>query len=368
MLQDEIERVREGLAAGRFSNEASVSQGIVLRLLHALGWPSYDVDVVAPEYSLEGRRVDFALCHPPGKPLVFVEVKQVGRGEGNERQLFEYAFHKGVPLAILTDGQEWHFFLPGEQGDYGERRVYKLDLVQREVTESAQRLERYLGYRAICDGSAMEAARADYRDVAQEREIRAALPEAWRDLVEEEDDLLIELVADRVESLCGYKPDPDLVAEFLAEQARWDQTPPRGMGARPSPSPAAPPIRESRESPVPVATSDFGFTIDGREVLCRNGRDVLVSVFEELTRRDASFPDRFAALPKHGRSRRYLARSKDDLYPDRPDLVANHSHRLSSGWWLGVNVSRKAVKRIVQMACGVAGLRFGRDLKLRVGE
>ena len=33
------------------------------------------VDVVAPEYSLEGRRVDFALCHPAGKPLVFVEVK-----------------------------------------------------------------------------------------------------------------------------------------------------------------------------------------------------------------------------------------------------------------------------------------------------
>lgn len=49
MLQVEIERVREGLAAGRFPNEASVSQGVVLRLLHALGWPSYDVDVVAPE-------------------------------------------------------------------------------------------------------------------------------------------------------------------------------------------------------------------------------------------------------------------------------------------------------------------------------
>jgi len=49
VLQVEIERVREGLAAGRFPNEASVSQGVVLRLLHALGWPSYDVDVVAPE-------------------------------------------------------------------------------------------------------------------------------------------------------------------------------------------------------------------------------------------------------------------------------------------------------------------------------
>ncbi len=48
MLRDEIERVRESLKAGRFPNEASVSQGVVLRLLHALGWPSYDVDIVRP--------------------------------------------------------------------------------------------------------------------------------------------------------------------------------------------------------------------------------------------------------------------------------------------------------------------------------
>ncbi|EQD78280.1 Type I restriction enzyme R protein N terminal domain protein, partial [mine drainage metagenome] len=115
--------------------EASVQQGIVLRLLHALSWPSYDTQIVCPEYSLEGRRVDYALCHPPGKPIAFVEVKQIGQSEGAERQLFEYAFHVGVPLAILTDGQEWNFFLPGEQGDYGERRVYKLDIVERDISE-----------------------------------------------------------------------------------------------------------------------------------------------------------------------------------------------------------------------------------------
>lgn len=365
MLQREIEDVRRGLEAGRFPNEASVSQGVVLRLLNALDWPTYDVDVVAPEYSLEGRRVDYALCHPPSKPLVFVEVKQVGQSEGNERQLFEYAFHKGVPLAILTDGQEWHFFLPGEQGDYGERRVYKLDLIQREIDESAKRLERYLGYRAICDGSAIAAARADYQDVAQEREIRAALPQAWDALVEEEDDLLIELVADRVESLCGYKPEPDLVAGFLSKQmvqGRGTAAAAPRDAARVAPQPAA-----SRR-PAAAGAGRFGFRIEGREVTCRNGRDVLIEVFEELTRRDSSFPERFAALPRHGRKRRYLAKDRDQLYPGRADLVANHSHRLPCGWWLGVNVSRKAVERIVQMACRVSDLRYGRDLEIWVGD
>jgi len=36
-VEQEIEAIRLGIKAGRSSNEASVSQGIVLRLLHALG-------------------------------------------------------------------------------------------------------------------------------------------------------------------------------------------------------------------------------------------------------------------------------------------------------------------------------------------
>lgn len=92
-LEKHIEEIRAGIKAGHFSNEASVSAGIVLRLLHALSWPAYDMQVICPEYSLDGRRVDFALCHPPGKPIAFVEVKQIGQSEGAERQLFEYAFH-----------------------------------------------------------------------------------------------------------------------------------------------------------------------------------------------------------------------------------------------------------------------------------
>jgi predicted type IV restriction endonuclease len=129
MLKLDIEEIREAIRVGRFTNEAAVSQGVVLRILHALSWPTYDTQIVSPEYSVEGRRVDFALCHPAGKPAVFIEVKGVGQSDATgERQLFEYAFHKGVPMAILTDGQEWQFFLPAEQGDYGERRVYKLDI------------------------------------------------------------------------------------------------------------------------------------------------------------------------------------------------------------------------------------------------
>lgn len=109
MIND-IQDIRYGLGTGRYMNEAAISQGIVMRLLNLLKWPTYDTRVVWPEYATEGRRVDYALCHPPTKPTVFIEVKQAGNDVDADRQLFEYAFHKGVPLAILTTGQEWHFF------------------------------------------------------------------------------------------------------------------------------------------------------------------------------------------------------------------------------------------------------------------
>ncbi|MBP0633711.1 MULTISPECIES: hypothetical protein [unclassified Cupriavidus] len=59
--EQDIEAIRAGIKAGRFPNEAAVSQGIVLRLLSTLGWVPYDTDIVWPEYSLGGQRVDYAL-------------------------------------------------------------------------------------------------------------------------------------------------------------------------------------------------------------------------------------------------------------------------------------------------------------------
>ncbi|MBM2825867.1 MAG: hypothetical protein HW402_1531 [Dehalococcoidales bacterium] len=105
-FEETIERVREGLRRGSFTSEAAVSQGILLPILNEMGWPVFNTTIVMPEYSVEGRRVDYALCHPENRPAVFVEVKRVGLSESADRQLFEYAFHLGVPMAILTDGQE----------------------------------------------------------------------------------------------------------------------------------------------------------------------------------------------------------------------------------------------------------------------
>lgn len=372
-LAQDIEDIRVGIKAGRFSNEASVSQGIVLRILHALSWPTYDTRVVCPEYSLSGRRVDFALCHPADKPIAFVEVKQIGQSDGAERQLFEYAFHLGVPMAILTDGQEWNFFLPGEQGDYKERRVYKLDIVERDVGECVARLERYLRHDAVVSGQAIAAARADYQNVAKERQIVATLPIAWERLVSDEDEMLLEIVADRVENLCGFKPDPDTVAKFLKTTragGEASKAPPSPVRVVSDPVRPEPPTRPAPAIPRHAAPglAGVGFVLDGRSHPGRNACDVMVQVFETLTQRDPTFPERFASLPKHGRTRRYLARKAEELYPGRPDLSQEHSTKLRSGWWIGTNHSRASISRIIEMAADVVGLRFGSDLMINLGD
>ncbi|MEY8690143.1 MAG: hypothetical protein AB9M53_09750 [Leptothrix sp. (in: b-proteobacteria)] len=373
-LSKDVEDIRAGIKAGRYGNEAAVSQGIVLRLLQALGWPTYDTLVVCPEFSLGGRRVDYALCHPANKPAAFIEVKQIGQSDGAERQLFEYAFHVGVPLAILTDGQEWNFFLPAEQGDYSERRVYKLDIVERDIQESGARLERYLSYAQVSSGSAIAAAREDYKNVSRNRQMISALPQAWSKLVAEEDDLLLELLADKVESLCGFKPDIDTVARFLRENVGL-----RGGGSTVPAAPSPGYILSTSVKPISApatklpalrvaTTSGIGYLLDGRFVSCRNGKEVLVSVFEALAKRDLNFLERFAARPKHGRTRRYLAQSPEELYPGRPDLAREHVFKLQSGWYVGTNVSHAQIARIIEMACEVSRIDFGKDIIINVGE
>ncbi len=215
-----VQDIQSRLRTGQFANEASVTQGAVLPILQAMGWPIFDAQMVCPEYTVERKRVDLALCHQPRRPDIFMEVKQVGKSEGADRQLFEYAFHTGVPMAVLTTGQEWHFYLPAEQGTYQDRRVYTLDLLEREPEECASRLIRYLSFARVAAGEWVEAAREDIRGLIRTREIHKTLLVAWWGLIEEPDELLVELIATKVGEVCGYKPYPDTVAQFLRELPR----------------------------------------------------------------------------------------------------------------------------------------------------
>jgi len=368
-IDEQIEKAREAIRQGRLISEAAVSQGILLPFLHTLGWPVFDTSIVVPEYSLEGRRVDYGLCHPANRPAVFIEVKKIGFLEGADRQLFEYAFHAGVPMAILTNGQEWSFYLPGEQGRYDERRVYKLDLLERSAKEASERLNRYLSYERICSGEALKSARSDYQNVARSREIEATLPKAWRALLEEQDSLLLDLLAEKVEDLCGYKPDIEICGNFVGSILA--QKPPSvfsqlGQNRHQIESP----LRGKREDTTfrksrTRTVDNFVFSFKGQKYQAGSAREVVTKIFQLLAKEDRAFLERFAAR-KHGKKRRYLSRERNELYPGRLDLSEEHSIEIADGWWMGTNYSRRDLQKMINLAREVAGSVLGSQINAKV--
>jgi hypothetical protein len=356
ILADITARLRQG----RFPNEQAISQGIVLRVLQELGWETFDTTLVWPEYGTGEGRVDFALCHPPAKAAVFIEVKQPGRAEEGIRQSLEYAFHTGVPFVTLTDGKTWSFYLPAEQGSYEERRVYKLDLFERAPAEAAAAIQRYLQRSLVESGDALETARKEYRGRNRQAQARAAIPEAWRELVGKGDELLVDHLAGAVESKAGVRPNDDDVAEFLA-----------GLD-RPT---SGDPLRRDRatvstpRAPAPAQPGGFGesprrgkLLLGGKEFTYNNAKEAMVIILRELAKTDSHFLERCSQHPDmQGRKRRYVARTAEELYPDRPDL-RDCREDLPGGWLVATNLNNVLKKSIIRVAAEVAGLTFGKDV------
>ena len=357
MIRETVDRIRTSLKSGQYTNEASISQGVVLPVLQALNWPIFETSVVKPEHSVKPGNVDFALCDTRGRPKILLEVKRIGRADTGDRQLFEYVFHEGVPMAVLTDGQEWSFYLPGEEGPYEERRVYKLDLLERSPAESTERLHSYLEYQRVISGEALATARDDYKDVTRGRHIAAAVPKAWNQLLSGPDELLVDLLAGKVEDICGYKPDQDDCSRFI-------QT--RG-GSRPAQNPAISSDPEKTDDPEPrmelsppPPPEKRGYWYGGKFHPANSAKDVIHKVLMAFAQNDPEFLDRFAAR-KHGRKRRWIARSKSELYPGRPDLE-EYSVKLGQDWWMGTNYGIARIEEMVKLACEVANVEFGKDL------
>jgi hypothetical protein len=359
-LETTLADITARLRQGKFPNEQAISQGIVLRIFQELGWDSWDTNVVWPEYQTGEGRADFALCHPPSKPAIFTEVKQPGKAEDAVRRSLEYSFHAGVPLVVLTDGRTWSFYLPAEQGCYEDRRVYKLDLYERSPAEAGAALYRYLDCARVQSGEALETARKEYRSRSTQLQAKLAIPETWRELVKKGDELLVELLSNAVESRSGVRPDADDVAEFLAqlgktiivEAARSNSALPRRRDA-----PRPTPTRFSKE------TARSGkLVLLGKAYLYHNAKDAMVIVLRELAKTDSSFLERCSQHPDaQGRKRRYIARTPEELYPDREDLREMRDS-LPGGWLVATNLNNVLKKTIIRLASEVAGLKFGKDL------
>ncbi len=357
-LADITTRLRQS----RYPNEQAVSQGIVLRLLQELGWDTWDTNVVWPEFQTGEGRADFALCHPASKPAVSIEVKQPGRANDAVRQSLEYAFHTGVPFVVLTDGVTWSFYLPAEQGTYDERRVYKLDLYERPSHEAASVLTRYLSRERVVSGDVLEEARREYRNRTRKSQARAAIPGVWAELVQKGDEPLVELLANAVGSKIGSRPEADDVAEFLVGLARSTAASHKPV-RHSEPSIPEPQVRP-QGAPLPESPRSGRLVLQGRTFRYANAMEATVTLLGELAKNDPQFLEKCSQHPNaQGRKRRYIARTAEELYPDRPDLRELRAS-LPGGWFIATNLNNVLKKTVIRLAADVAHLEFGTDVSV----
>jgi hypothetical protein len=73
-----------------------------------------------------------------------------------------------------------------------------------------------------------------------------------------------------------------------------------------------------------------------------------------LAQRDPKFLDTVAPLVE-GNSRNHIARSRDQVYPLKPEL-SEYTIEFVPGWWLGTNIANREKIRIIKKACEAAGL------------
>ena len=197
-------------------DEAATKQAVILRILSGLGWNPFNIGEVRPEYSVGGKRVDYALRHN-NYNKVFIEVKRVGEDlEKHQEQLLNYSFQEGVKLAILTNGITWWFYLPLHEGGWEQRKFYTVEVYDQDSEEITQKFVDFLLKENVISGKSIENAENVYKGKQKQYLIKETLPKAWNKIMEGPEEDLVELIAETTEKLCGYKPEYTTVERFIA--------------------------------------------------------------------------------------------------------------------------------------------------------
>ena len=345
-LVEAIRDIREKMAAGVFVNEARVSMGVVARILREIGWNTDDPKLVSAEHPIGSRRVDYALMREPFGAVVLIEVKRVGKLQAKgEEQLFGYCAKQGVPLAVLTDGREWHFYYSGGSGTYEQRRFATVNLVEHDEEDCAHRLARHLEFRAVASGEFEADVFADYRTHQNRIAAEKAYPTVLDALVKKADPKFVALFCDEVESRCQVRPDEESVRDFLT-------TGPSVRSRTEDPPPDLPPKRGEGEG-------DYWFDLDRRVYRFRSRRERFVGLFRVLAERDPEFLER-AAGTIGGQVRPYLSRDRSEVTKGRTWRV--EPAQLPGGWWLRCQFHADSMARILRRAVEAAELVWGTDV------
>ena len=272
-------------------DEASTKQAIVLRMLSFLGWDIFDVEEVYPDYPINSAMVSYAL-RIDNEVKLMIDVKSSHEKlDTYQKDLTANAVQEGIDLCLLTNGAKWWFFLATEKGKRNHKRYFSCDLKKHEPVSIVPKLIEFLGRAKVAKGDALKSAKSTYRN--QRQQIAAdALPEAWNQLLSPPNKILLEILSEITEKLCGYRADSSLVERFIkGNLSIWKLNIPENAKAIDLPEFEArvkspPPQEEKKEDPAPQRLKSYtgkrinSYGLNGHQQNVKNWEEMLLSLCE----------------------------------------------------------------------------------------
>lgn len=201
-----------------FQDEMSTKQGIILPILYALGWNIFDPNEVKPEYVIDGYRIDYSLIIDRSNKI-FIEVKKHNTDLNKyQEQLINYSFRENIKISILTNGITWWFYLPSKlEINWKQRKFLSIDINTQDLNIIAKNFIDLLFKENVQNGKSFQIANQIIDDKNRLKIIVETLPKAWNILLQEKEPRLIDLIIEKTEKLCGFKPSEDEVLDFISD-------------------------------------------------------------------------------------------------------------------------------------------------------
>ena len=341
---------------GSYPSEESVSVQIVLPVLGHLGWDTHSPDYVCPQYPLDRRKVDYGLKISKGSGeglRCIIEVKAEGNLDA-DHQLFQYAFLAGAPLAVLTDGRHWRFYLPMVPGKFEERLVRTLDFGKHSYEEIVDGLVSYLSFENTRSGKARENAERDHNQRIRSIETKRNISRAWENLLDGSSDKLVTLLIEETSRISsGYAPARSDVEEFLKSLKNVEFRPQTVSQKK---------LREPKSEKLQKESSkEVQFFLLGNEYTESSAVNAYMRIIEILASRDRRFLARLAPQTiGRKRDKKWLSQNHDEMAD-----YAN-PREISQGWFLDTRVSNEGKTKRLRTACEVAGIPFGEPRGLKI--
>ena len=334
-------------------SESATREVAVTPVLDCLGWETSDANEVFREFPVEGGQVDYCLMTRQ-KSHVLIEVKRTGESLVNhEEQLLKYSFLQGVPLAALTEGLIWWLYIPSAEGNWQNRKFFEINFHKDSKEEASKNLMRFLGKKALLDGSAAKEAQKEFVKLQQEKQASGELPKAWQELVSEPEGLLIDLLREKVNELSEFEPSTEQIAGFLQKLSVSSIDNIIKPTSNPNKKSTRKLLKEkSLETEIISASSNVtgriprAFYIGNDRYEAKTWKEILIRVCEiMISELRNNFYERVKELK--GTRRNYFQDTEIDM---------SLPHKLSNGIFVETHFSAKLVNEIARKIIASAGI------------